>query len=704
MKHILIILLSLASFSGHTQDWTQQYDGQPVFDLHFYDQQTGWAGGGDLLLRTTNGGNNWQEIINQRFSTIIDMEFSDLQTGWLLVQLEHDASKRILLHTNDGGIYWEKIGDFDFSNYNSIHFLDKLNGWIAGDGGRIRHTVDGGQTWTAQASSTLVDIDDIRFHDLQIGWAVGGNQEVLKTENGGLSWSKILHGLDVGYFLTAISIVDVNHLWIGGRWGTVIGTADGGDTWTDYSLPPDPNGPTPDVEAIQFINENEGWISFDDDVWHTDDGGSTWGVFAEQMVDQLFFSDSMNGCLFHNGNMHCTNDGGNTWTLSYINSGRHVHFFNTHEMYVVAPHDGLLYKTFDGGLLWDTVKTLLHLNYGNFDFKNEMEGVSLGRREENSSSVILKTENGGQSFWPIHKSGYFLQDVAYAGEHTLFAVGAIDEGLFLKTEDGIILTSDTDGQDWVVLADDLDYSVSNVECFDNAECVFIGRKIDGFGGSQYSVFGKIVNGNVEIVSQYENIYLNQLQFVNEAVGYALGSDSGFDKFQLYKTINGGDSWSCHELPVGIDYKTFYFVSTDVGWMITDDHIYKTENSGSTWILEDTFPFLWASGLHVVDGYHAWISNDDGIFFNDKINPQSEQAKSDMIFPVYPNPTSGVFQFECEYPNTILEIYSVDGKPREIFHFTHAGLQEIDMADYQGGIYLLKIINEQGVYVQQLVKS
>jgi photosystem II stability/assembly factor-like uncharacterized protein len=90
-------------------------------------------------------------------------------------------------------------------------------------------------------------------------------------------------------------------------------------------------------------------------------------------------------------------------------------------------------------------------------------------------------------------------------------------------------------------------------------------------------------------------------FINEAGGYFareicfVDSSTGFlliNKYysalldvKLYKTTNGGDTWS----PIynGEKFTKFAFKDTNTGWAILDAKIYKTTNGGVTWDIDFT---------------------------------------------------------------------------------------------------------------------
>jgi photosystem II stability/assembly factor-like uncharacterized protein len=147
------------------------------FGLHFgaailaLDQDTAFLYGGlavpagtlrSLLLRTEDGGDHWQEVMEPvRGSGVEMLTFLDQGEGWALVLwVVEGAGPITLYHTTDYGLTWEELGEvpkWQWYGYPTrMTFTDSLHGQIVViyDGGMpdtnraaILTTTDGGQTW-----------------------------------------------------------------------------------------------------------------------------------------------------------------------------------------------------------------------------------------------------------------------------------------------------------------------------------------------------------------------------------------------------------------------------------------------------------------------------------------------------------------------------------------------------------------------------
>ena len=132
---------------------------------------------------------------------------------------------------------------------NDVQFLDNMTGWAVGDGGTIVATVDGGETWAAQTSGTDRKLRSVFFLDQDTGWIAGGESPliVLYTVNGGADWEALSATAPDAAFLN----------------------------------------------EIQFSSSTHGYGITQFDIYHTEDGGTTWvkGVYHSSISDNLNVRD-----------------------------------------------------------------------------------------------------------------------------------------------------------------------------------------------------------------------------------------------------------------------------------------------------------------------------------------------------------------------------------------------------------------------------
>ncbi|MGD8306741.1 MAG: YCF48-related protein, partial [Ignavibacteria bacterium] len=202
------------------------------------------------LLRSTDGGNNWDIINFHPPSDLIrDVFFFDELNFFVI-------AGRKVFRTRDGGNTWEFQGDFAVQYLKRIIFCDDLNGWLIGRTGSIGtpnfRTTDGGNSWFEIAR----DFTAIDFLDSLVGYTIEGGA-VFKTINGGDTWWQVSHNpSSFAYWTTNISFISEANGWAWSR-SDIYNTTDSGRTWIKsngiYRISFIFNG------GLYMINENLGW-------------------------------------------------------------------------------------------------------------------------------------------------------------------------------------------------------------------------------------------------------------------------------------------------------------------------------------------------------------------------------------------------------------------------------------------------------------
>jgi photosystem II stability/assembly factor-like uncharacterized protein len=210
------------------------------------------------------------------------------------------------------------------------------------------------------------DLFSVTFPSEKEGWACGRWGTVLHTSDGGESWVRQETGTD--FTLSSIHFVDTKNGWAVGDEGTIIHTADGGKTWQKQKSP---------VQfflmGVHFVNPSKGWIVTErTHILNTEDGGNTWKVqFKEDdfILKALSFSDPQNGwAVGEYGFIYHTKDGGKTWIKEAGSFGISQSTGETEggnqlfNVIAVNPQsawavgiDGCVVRTVDGGKTWTSI-------------------------------------------------------------------------------------------------------------------------------------------------------------------------------------------------------------------------------------------------------------------------------------------------------------------------------------------------------------
>src|SRR5690606_14802378 len=142
MKRLLLIIFLLIFLpqAGGTQ-WLAQNSGVSVnlYDIEFFDENTGWAvGANGTVIKTTNGGANWLFMSNPTFGSgksLNNLSVVDANTMYFV------GGHYTLIKTTNGGINWIEIRNGPFGSgagFVGIHMLNNDTGWVCGGETSVR--------------------------------------------------------------------------------------------------------------------------------------------------------------------------------------------------------------------------------------------------------------------------------------------------------------------------------------------------------------------------------------------------------------------------------------------------------------------------------------------------------------------------------------------------------------------------------------
>jgi photosystem II stability/assembly factor-like uncharacterized protein len=263
--------------------------------LHFVDAETGWVVGGSPFVsggvagRTEDGGTTWTFVtgITKGGPT------SDLSAVHGFDRQRACAVGDGTFVTLDGGLSWQRSRAVRKAAARlwALDFLDDNEGWAAGAGG-VLHTSDGGMNWTEvggeDSPARRVNGRVLHFTDARNGWLGGQYGALYRTRDGGATWARVPVPAPVHVAhpptLFGGTWPDASRGWIVGEYGTILRTADAGDSWELV----DAGTREAFFTAVSFAGA-DGWITgFLPDrarsvVYRSKDGGATW--FLERTLD-----------------------------------------------------------------------------------------------------------------------------------------------------------------------------------------------------------------------------------------------------------------------------------------------------------------------------------------------------------------------------------------------------------------------------------
>lgn len=246
-SHLLLIaLLSCTTLAAQTT-WHEIESTTDVKlnCIDFVDNQIGYIGGYETLLKTTNGGLSWTAVqvdsitpINLGPWEIHDIHFFTESHGRIML------SEWAGMHeTFDGGVNWSPIGaaHAGFCRFGGLYFFDENNGFAGGGGcfeGALIDKLSAGVWETTNypqdfgSGDLVVNFD---FLTSNVGLACTNRDRLFSTIDGGLNWDTVTHtGVDVNFTDIAFLNTDTAYATYSkdGGFGVMIST-DGGQSFDD---------------------------------------------------------------------------------------------------------------------------------------------------------------------------------------------------------------------------------------------------------------------------------------------------------------------------------------------------------------------------------------------------------------------------------------------------------------------------------------
>jgi photosystem II stability/assembly factor-like uncharacterized protein len=448
------------------------------------------------------------------------------------------------------------------NSYSDICFLDSINGFIAGSLGTILKTTNGGENWKILGTNFDDYLRKISFVNVDDGWVMSYYSSILyRTTDSGKNWSFLGQ-------ITNTSLNDfkmINNL-VGFACGSdsrIFKTTDGGITWGQKQTP----FYISSLSSIYFVDENVGYCGgLSPYLLKTVNGGETWNAISLPLfaldiyVYSIHFNTSNNGYISgvgdDKGMVLITTNGGNTWTGAFIDSTAILNAFlkNPNTMWVNA--SGNILHTTDGGMNWSE---LLNNCFGIF-FLDEKKSWSI----INANSIVHSNDglqtNEEQTNSVSHA---FFNDIEVIDSNNVFICGHKE-----------ILGTTNGGKNWNVLHADSEINFLSITN-KHQELWSV--------GSHGTIVHSTDDGSTWVEEQLVGSYLKDIFYINSSVGFTVGIESFIGK--IFRTTDGGKNWdSVKNVPLVDYYEKIKFSNDYVGFVSSNNGIYKSEDTGNTWNL------------------------------------------------------------------------------------------------------------------------
>jgi len=279
----------------HTDDagqtWQLQDSGVScgLESVFFIDQDTGWAAGGyahpythagtGVVLMTRDGGRHWTHNPNQLLPALRQIRFFDARRGWA-IGCPSAMFPSGVFFTDDGGRSWNPLPGEKTAGWAAGDFLAPYHGVLADRSG-MAATVRRGRVEPAatprfglRAVSRMELVPEV---EPQVyGWLVGQGGLVMLTADLGVTWQTppgdLPEGVPQQFDFSALAVIGPK-AWVAGSPGTrVLHSPDAGRSWASF-----PTGQSLPIEGLCFVDDRHGWAVGElGTILATADGGQTW--------------------------------------------------------------------------------------------------------------------------------------------------------------------------------------------------------------------------------------------------------------------------------------------------------------------------------------------------------------------------------------------------------------------------------------------
>jgi len=259
-----------------------------------------------------------------------------------------------------------------------------------------------------------------------------------------------------------------------------------------------------------------------------------------------FFTSTRGFCSGVATNLVRSDDSGDSWTITAVPGFKDIDFFNATLGYGTGYTGNTIRKTIDGGLSWtDLSPPITNSIFGAYTIDANIT-YFVG-----TEGKILKTDDAGATFNELSSGSgtVVLRDVFFSG--TTNGVIVADDGTIRHSTDGVV---------WGVVA------------------------------------------------TYSGIVFNEVHFVDNVIGFAVGSNG-----TLIKSLNGGASWSTVSLGTTNDLMGVHFADTTHGLVVgKSGTIYATNDGGTTWNIQESPTTENFNAVYMRSSIEAVIVGDNGV--------------------------------------------------------------------------------------------
>ena len=378
-----------------------------------------------------------------------------------------------------------------------------------------------------------------------------------------------------------------------------------------------------------------------------------------------------------------TTNGGLTWTTGVIDLGTastslqisNIHGISATVAYVTAsPRAGFtatggIWKTTDGGATWARQSTASYNDAASFAnvvyFFNENEGVSMGD-PVNGYFEIYTTTNGGANWTRVGSSPALIpfdpEDYGLTNQFT-----TLGNTIWFGTTFGRIIKSTDKGLTWTVSQ----------------------SPIPDFGGG--------INGDGS----------GDLAFTDQSNGLLQT-----DAYELYKTSDGGVTWTPIEVQADTKLKNFGIAAIPGlvnTYISVGEDLETSPERGSAYTLDGGVTWYNIDDAEQVDGGVVQFKSPTNGFcsgfttsaavggiwkWNGLPLLKATSFSNDNLFTATPNPTTGLLELSGKNISNVI-VYDILGKQVSATNYSALNNVSLNLSALNNGVYMVKVTNNTG---------
>jgi len=260
----------------------------------------------------------------------------------------------VIYHTRDGGVSWKRALVKTDTDLNALYFFNNLNGLAIRF--NVHETSDGGSSWTEATKLIGPIVRDMEVNEESICWAAASHAElggavVLKSEDEQRKWEVIDGSFREGGVYLSITAPTANTIYAAGFYipskALLVKTANAGETWEDVPLPGGSTGEGERYYCIKFVNDSTGWLGgLFGEVYYTSNGGDIWqiqeiGSSSAAIYDIDAIDENHAVAVTSEGSILVSRDGGINWNEEREADSEHppssrVFYHSSGNVYVVG--------------------------------------------------------------------------------------------------------------------------------------------------------------------------------------------------------------------------------------------------------------------------------------------------------------------------------------------------------------------------------